>query len=282
MTNKPFGATGVELPEIGQGTWDVPESGARLADAKAALRRGMELGMTHLDTAEMYGGGRVEQILGDAIRGLDREKLFITSKVLPSNARYDDTLRACERSLKHLGIDYLDLYLLHWQSEYPLEETMRALERLVKDGKTRFIGVSNFDLDELREAQSYLRDTKLACNQVLYNLGERGVEFRLLPYCRENGIAVVGYTPFGRSRFPRAQSKEGGVLAQIASKHGKTPRQVILNFLTRDPALFAIPKASRAEHVEENAGGSGWRLADDDVRAIEAEFPAHDGPLATL
>lgn len=282
MTGKPFGATGVELPAIGQGTWDIPESGARLTQAKAALRRGIALGMTHVDTAEMYGSGRAEEILAEAIAGIPRETLFVTSKVLPSNASYEKTIRAAEHSLKRLRTEYLDLYLLHWPGDYPLEETMRALERLVTDGKARFIGVSNFDLDEVQEAQSYLRGTQLACNQVLYNLAERGIEFRLLPYCRENGIAVVGYTPFGRSRFPRAEAKGEGVLAKIGQKHGKTPRQVILNFLTRDPALFAIPKASRIEHVEENAGGMGWRLDDDDVRAIDAAFPAHDGPLATL
>jgi diketogulonate reductase-like aldo/keto reductase len=270
------------LPVIGQGTWDMPESGRALEDAIAALRRGIELGMTHIDTAEMYGSGNVEEILGKALRGVPRSQIFVTSKVLPGNATYKGTIAACEASLRRLGMDYLDLYLLHWPSHHPLKETVRALEDLVKSGKTRFIGVSNFDLAELQEAQSYLETAPLVCNQVLYHLRERGMETDLLPYCKEQGIAIVGYTPFGRSRFPRKEAEPPGVLGRIAEKHGKTPRQVILNFLTRDPDLFAIPKAARAEHVEQNAGGAGWELDPDETAAIDAAFPVHEGPLATL
>jgi len=282
MKTKAFAATGVKIAEIGQGTWDIPESGNRRDEAVRTLRRGVELGMTHIDTAEMYGAGRVEEIVGDAIAGIPRDRLFLTSKVLPGNASYEGTIAACERSLTRMKIDYLDLYLLHWPGNHPLEQTMLALERLVHDGKTRFIGVSNFDIDELQEAQSYLRDVKMSCDQVLYNLGERGVEARILPYCREQHIAIVGYTPFGRSHFARARKREDALLERIAEKHGKTVRQVILNFLTRDPSLFAIPKASTVEHVEENAGASGWRLDREDVAAIDAAFPVHEGPLATL
>lgn len=282
MKTKTFGAAALPVAEIGQGTWDIPESGRRVDEVRRTLRRGVELGMTHIDTAEMYGSGRVEEIVGEAIAGLPRESLFLTSKVLPGNASFQGTIDACERSLKRLGVDHLDLYLLHWPGDFPVEETMSALERLVEDGKTRFIGVSNFDVDELREAQSYLRKVPMACDQVLYNLGERGVETRLLPYCRDNDIAVVGYTPFGRSHFARARKREDSLLERIAQKYGKTVRQTMLNFLTRDPLLFAIPKASTLEHVEENAGGSGWNLAAEDVAAIDAAFPAHEGPLATL
>lgn len=282
MKSKAFGRTGVMLPEIGQGTWDIPESGSGRDEAIAALRRGIDLGMTHIDTAEMYGSGRVEQILGEALRGIPREQLFVTTKVLPSNASYEGTIAACEASLQRLRMDYLDLYLLHWPSHHPLEGTMRALEDLVRQGKTRFIGVSNFDLDELREAQSYLQDVPLACNQVLYHLRERGIESELLPYCKEHGIAIVGYTPFGRSRFPRKEAEPPGILGRIAQKHGKTPRQVILNFLTREPDLFAIPKASRREHVEQNAGAAGWRLSAEEIAEIDKAFPIHEGPLATL
>jgi len=282
MISKPFGRTGESLPVIGQGTWDIPESGTRLEEAVSALQRGVELGMTHIDTAEMYGSGKVEEILGRALRGIPREKVFLTSKVLPANASYEGTIRACERSLKRMGLEYLDLYLLHWPGSHPIEETMRALETLVQQGKTRFIGVSNFDVEELRDAQAALRNTSLACNQVLYHLNERGMEARVLPYCREQGIAIVGYTPFGRGRFPRAQSQPDGVLGRIASRHAKTPRQVILNFLTRDPDLFAIPKASNAAHVEENAGGAGWQLTAEERAEIDAAFPVKDGPLASL
>jgi diketogulonate reductase-like aldo/keto reductase len=282
MQRKPFGSTGVVVPVIGQGTWDIPESGARLADAKRALRRGIELGMVHLDTAEMYGGGRVEELLGEAIAGIDRAGLFITSKVMPGNATFDGTIAACEASLRRLGTDYLDLYLLHWPGSHPLADTTRALETLVEQGKTRYVGVSNFDLDELREAQSYLRRAPLACNQVLYHLRERGIEHRILPYCKSENIAMVGYTPFGRGRFPRA-GPATDLLARIAKERGATLRQVILAFLTRDPALFAIPKASRVEHVEENAGAGDCVLSAEDIAKIDAAFPrGDDGPLASL
>jgi diketogulonate reductase-like aldo/keto reductase len=282
MTSKPFGPGRVSVPVIGQGTWDIPESGARRGDAIRALQRGVELGMTHIDTAEMYGNGRAEEIIGEAIAGVPRDSLFITSKVLPSNASYKDTLAACERSLRRLRSGYLDLYLLHWPSSHPLEDTMRALEKLVTDGKARFIGVSNFDVDDVREAQSYLREVPLACNQVLYHLKERGPEAWLMPYCAREHIALVGYTPFGRGRFPRKEAEPHGVLGRIASARGKTVRQVILNFLTRHDDAFAIPKASRVEHVEENAGAAGWKLTAEEVAAIDAAFPVHEGPLATL
>lgn len=279
---KPFGPQRIGVSAIGQGTWDVPESGERREEAIRALRRGIELGLTHIDTAEMYGSGRAEEIVGEAIAAVARESLFVTSKVLPSNASYKGTLTACERSLRRIGTAYLDLYLLHWPSSHPLEETMRALERLVEQGKARFIGVSNFDVDEVREAQSYLRNVPLACDQVLYHLKERGPEAHLQPYCAAQGIALVGYTPFGRGRFPRKAAQPGGVLGRIAAARGKTVRQVILNFLTREPNAFAIPKASRVEHVEENAGAMGWQLTANEAAAIDAAFPVHEGPLATL
>lgn len=282
MTKKRFGSTGAEVSRIGQGTWDIPESGARAKEAIRALRRGIELGMSHIDTAEMYGSGRAEEMVGEAIAGVPRDGLFLASKVLPGNASYKGTLEACERSLRRMRIDYLDLYMLHWPSSHPLEDTMRALETLVEQGKTRFIGVSNFDVDEVREAQSYLRKVPLASDQVLYHLKERGAEARLIRYCREQDIAVVAYTPFGRGRFPRKEIEPGGVIGRIAAKHRKTPRQVILNLLTRTPNVFAIPKASNVEHVEENAGAAGWKLDAEDVAAIDAAFPVHEGPLATL
>ncbi|MGZ3522110.1 MAG: aldo/keto reductase [Vulcanimicrobiaceae bacterium] len=282
MKQKPFGASGVEVPVIGQGTWDFPEGGGRLEEAERAIRRGIELGMVHLDTAEMYGSGRVEEVLADAITGVPRERLFIASKILPSNASYEGTIAACERSLRRLRIEHLDLYMLHWPSSHPLEETMRALEALVEQGKTRFIGVSNFDVDQVEEARSYLRRERLACNQVLYHLGERGVEFRLIPYCAQHEVAIVAYTPFGRGRFPRAEAKPDGALGRIAAKHGRSPRQVILNFLTREANVFTIPKASTVEHVEENAGGAGWTLDAHDVAEIDEAFPANDTPLSTL
>ena len=173
MITHPFGATGRDVPIVGQGTWNVPTSGARADEAKRALRRGIELGMVHVDSAEMYGDGAAERLAGEAIAGLPREQLFLVSKVLPSNATYDGTIRACEASLKRMRVDYLDCYLLHWRGSVPLGETMRALEKLVRDGKTRALGVSNFDVADLEEARTALESEPIACNQILYHLGER-------------------------------------------------------------------------------------------------------------
>jgi diketogulonate reductase-like aldo/keto reductase len=278
-----FGWTGVEVPAIGQGTWMI--EGGRESERRAieSLQLGLDLGMTHIDTAEMYGSGRAEELVGEAIAGR-RDEVFLVSKVLPSNATYDGTLRACARSLKRLRADRLDLYLLHWESRYPLGETMRALETLVAEGKTRFIGVSNFDLEMLQAAQHALRKERIACNQVLYHLGDRGIERRLIPYCMAQGIAVVGYSPFGHSDFPLPKSAGGRVLSEIARGHGCTPRQVALNFLTRHRGVFTIPKASRPEHVRENSQGADWELTNEDLEAIEQVFPApsHDVPLGML
>ena len=283
MRHTYFGPTGLQLPVIGQGTWDIPESGAAVDEAKRAIRRGIALGMTHLDTAEMYGAGAVEAILGQAIAGIPREGLFVTSKVLPGNASRDATIAACERSLRRMKLDYLDLYLLHWPSDVPLEETMDALATLVRQGKTRFVGVSNFDVEDMFEAANYLGDVPLTCNQVLYHLKERGPEHALIPRAREANIAIVAYTPFGRGRFPRKEASPGGVLGRIAERHGATPRQVILAFLTRASNVFAIPKASNVDHVEENAAAGDLILDERDIREIDEAFPAGaEHPLATL
>jgi diketogulonate reductase-like aldo/keto reductase len=282
VRRKALGATGVQLPVIGQGTWNMPQSGAAKKEAQRAIRRGVELGMTHLDTAEMYGAGAVEEFLGEAIRGIPRERLFITSKVLPSNADYKGTLRAAEGSLERLRCDYLDLYLLHWAGEHPLEATMAALEALVEQGKTRFVGVSNFDTAGMLEAASYLRNVPLACNQVLFHLGERGTEHDLIPAALTREIAIVAYTPFGRENFLRA-SPGRRVLEEIARKHDATSRQVALAFLTRERNVFAIPKAAQVRHVEENAAAGELLLGPRDVEAIDRAFErGKPRPLATL
>ncbi len=272
----------MDLPVMGQGTWNTPESGSARREAQRAIERGIELGMTHLDTAEMYGAGAVEQFLGEAIRAIPREKLFITTKVLPSNASYQGTLDAAQRSLERLRCDYLDLYLLHWPGSYPLEETMQALEALVERGTTRFVGVSNFETDSMLEAASYLRAVPLACNQVLYHLGERGIEHELIPIARQRGVAIVAYTPFGRGGFLRT-AKGRSVLESVARKYGATPRQVALAFLTREQNVFAIPKAAQVAHVEENAAAGSLTLDAGDIVAIDEAFPRRRaGPLATL
>jgi diketogulonate reductase-like aldo/keto reductase len=290
MIKRKFGWTGVNVPIIGQGTWMLEGSTYHSNNknkhnsnwnskrsAVEALRLGLDLGLTHIDTAEMYGNGKVEEIVAEAIAGR-RNEVFLVSKVLPSNASYEGTLRACERSLKRLGTDRLDLYLLHWPSSYPIKETMRAMEKLVAEGKIDFIGVSNFDVEELQEAEKALSKERLACNQVLYHLGYRGIEKRLLPYCAKRSIAVVGYSPFGHGSFPSSTSSKGGqVLAEIAKRHGRTPRQVVLNFLTRDGSTFTIPKASNPEHVRDNSGAAGWVLTEDEVKAIDSSFPLPRG-----
>jgi diketogulonate reductase-like aldo/keto reductase len=279
---RPFGPTGRNVPVIGQGTWNVPLRGERADETKRALRRGIELGMVHIDTAEMYGDGGSEKLIGEAIQGLPREQLFLVSKVLPSNARYDATIRACEATLKRMRVDYLDCYLLHWRGGIPLGETMRALEKLVRDGKTRALGVSNFDVNDLEEARVALEYEPIACNQVLYNLGERSVEEHELPYCREHKIAIVAYTPFGRGDW--ADRPGARTLDEIARKHGATPRQVILAFLTRDPIAFTIPKASTIAHTEENAAAGELRLDESEIAAIDKALPARRrrGGLPTL
>lgn len=283
VTRRPFGFTSVEVPLIGQGTWNIEGSRDRERRAIEALSTGLDLGLTHLDTAEMYGNGRAEELTAKAIAGR-RDEVFLVSKVLPSNASFDGTLRACERSLKRLATDHLDLYLLHWESRYPIAETMRALEKLADDGRTRFIGVSNFDVAQVKEAQAALRHHRLASNQVLYHLGDRGIERKLIPYCQQQEIAIVAYSPFGHNSFPRPNSPGGKVLLDVAERNRRTVRQVVLNFLTRLPQLFTIPKAGDPEHTRENAGGTGWTLQAEDIAAIDRAFPApdHDVPLGML
>ncbi|HEU4410172.1 MAG TPA: aldo/keto reductase [Polyangiaceae bacterium] len=274
MRTQPFGATGVAVPVLGQGTWQLPADEAGERGALEALEAGVERGMTHLDTAEMYGRGRAEELVGRLLARRPRGELFVVSKVLPSNASREGTRRACERSLRRLGAERLDVYLLHWRGSYPLEETMRALEDLVAAGKTRFVGVSNFDVDDLKEAQRALGRERIACNQVLYHLGARAAESELLPYCQREGIALVAYSPFGSGDFPDERRPGGALLARIGRAHGKSARQVALRFLLRSPGVFAIPKTARREHAEENAAAADFDLSDDEVAAIDRAFPA--------
>jgi diketogulonate reductase-like aldo/keto reductase len=274
------------MPVIGMGTWMI-EGRSREDERRAieALRLGLDLGMTHIDTAEMYGNGRAEELVAEAVDG-QREQVFLVSKVLPSNASYQGTLKACDRSLKRLKTDFIDLYLLHWpSSQHPIKETMRAMEKLVDEGMIKFIGVSNFDVGQLRETQHALKKYRIACNQVLYHLAYRGIERDLLPYCAENRIAIVGYSPFGHGNFPSSHSRGGKVLAEIAKRHSRTVRQVALNYLTRDPNLFTIPKAGNPDHVRDNSGAVGnWKLTNEDIAAIHSTFPlpAADKPLEMI
>jgi diketogulonate reductase-like aldo/keto reductase len=274
VKQKKFGTNGPDVSVIGQGTWYL-DRGDRKA-AVAALRRGIEAGMTHIDTAEMYGDA--ELVIADAIAGLPREKLFLVSKVLPSNASRRGTITACERSLKRLKTDHLDCYLLHWRGSYPFEETVAAFDELVRSGKIRSWGVSNFDSDDLDELLDVAGEGKIACNQVLYHLQERAIEHAVIPWCEQHGTAVVAYSPFGHNDFPSARSKSGEVLQTIADAHKATPRQVALAFLTRVASVLAIPKASSAEHAAENAGAGDLKLSAADIAALDKAFPRGPKP----
>jgi len=250
---------------IGQGTWQL---GRDRAGAIAALRRGLELGMDHIDTAEMYTGA--EAIVAEAFAGR-RDEIFLVSKVLPENASRKGTLAACEQSLERLRTDHLDVYLLHWRGEHPLAETLAAFEELERAGKIRAWGVSNFDVGDLEELASLAPTSRPACNQVLYHLDDRSIERDVLPWCEARDIAVVGYTPFG-SRFPDARSAGGRVLEDVAKTHRATPRQIALAFLARRASLFAIPKAARIAHTEENARAGEIALAIDELDRIDTAF----------
>src|SRR5665213_1757657 len=264
MRQHTFGSTGTEVPIIGQGTWYI-ERGQR-DGAVAALRRGLDAGMTHIDTAELYGSGKVEEIVAEAIGGR-RDEVFLVSKVMPQNASRAGTIAACEKSLARLRTDRLDCYLLHWRGRHPLDETFAAFEELKEGGKILSWGVSNFDADDLAEAAAIAGAQNIACNQVLYHLEERGIEHAVLPWCEKNGVAVVGYSPFGSGHFPKASSTGGRVLATIAAAHAATPRQVALAFLVRRPSLFAIPKAADVTHVDQNAGAGGLALTPVEIAA---------------
>ncbi|WP_050435609.1 aldo/keto reductase [Chondromyces crocatus] len=270
MRTLPFGWTGRPVAIIGQGTWQM-EKDDRAATIRS-IQRGLDLGMTHIDTAEMYGSGAAERLVGEAIAGR-RDEVFLASKVLPHNASLQGTLRACEQSLKRLGTDRLDLYLLHWPGAIPLEETLDAFERLVQDGKIRYWGLSNFDVDDLERALRIAGEERIACNQVLYHLEERAIEHALLPWCSAHQIPVVAYSPFGSGGFPSPDSRAGKQLGTIAAAHGATPRQVALAFLGRHPDVFTIPKASQPAHVEDNARAAAVMLSDDDIRHLEVAFP---------
>jgi diketogulonate reductase-like aldo/keto reductase len=260
---------------IGMGTWMI-EAGRDTIRQEIieSLDLGLDLGMTHIDTAELYGNGRAEELVAEVVAGR-REEVFLVSKVWPSNASYEGTIRACKRSLARLETDWLDLYLLHWPSDhYPIKETMRAMEKLVSEGMVNFIGVSNFDVEGLKSIEQAVSNERLACNQVQYHLADRRIEQNLLPYCANRKIAIVGYSPFGHGSFPSPRSAGGIVLTEIAKRHDRTPRQVVLNFLTRHSGVFTIPKAARAEHIRENSGADGgWKLTEEEIAAIDRAFP---------
>ena len=285
MRYRRFGTSARDVAVIGQGTWYIEHADRRAA--VAALRRGLDLGMNHIDTAEMYGDGAAERVVGEAIAGR-REEAFIVSKVLPHNASRAGTVAACERSLARLATDRLDCYLLHWRGAHPLGETIAAFEELQRSGKIMSWGVSNFDAGELprrreTEARNHRRARRwrIACDQVLYHPGQRDIEHAVIPWCEAHRAAVVAYSPFGHDSFPGPRSPGGRALAEIARGRGATPRQVALAFLVRRANVFAIPKAASLAHVEENAGAGELQLVPDEIARIEVAFPL-GRPLRSL
>lgn len=270
MRSRPFGPTARQVPIIGYGTWQLEQDDRRAAIA--AIRRAVELGATHIDTAELYGRGRVEEMLAEALAGL-RERVFLASKVLPENASFDGTIAACERSLRRLATDRLDLYMLHWRGRHPLEETFRAFEKLRAAGKILAWGVSNFDTDDLDEAIAVAGEGRIACNQVLYHLKNRTIEHGVLPWCEQHRVALVAYSPFGCGDFPAAASGGGRVLAAVAEARGVSAHAVALAFLARREAVFAIPKSADPDRVSANCAAGDLELSPEEVARIDEAFP---------
>ena len=270
MRRERFGNAGVPVPVIGEGTWNMERD--RVDETIAAVRLAIELGATHIDTAELYGRGRVETMLGEALTGL-RDHVYLVSKVLPDNASRRGTIAACERSLQRLGTERLDCYLLHWPGRHPLEDTVEAFRELVRAGKIASWGVSNFDVDDLEALARIAEPSEIACNQVLYHLEQRAIEHRVLPWCRARGIATVAYSPLGSGAFVRPGSAGGKVLAEIATRYGATPQQIALAWLVREPDVLAIPKATSVEHVRANVAAADLALTPEEVDAIDRAFP---------
>lgn len=269
---------GEAVPVLGQGTWGMGERRGARADEVRALRQGLDLGLGLIDTAEMYGEGGAEEVVGEAIAGR-RDAVFLVSKVYPHNASAKGTLAACERSLRRLGTDRIDLYLLHWRGSHPLAETVAAFARLRQDGKIRHWGVSNLDAGEMDELAAVPGGTACAANQVLYNPSRRGIEWDLLPWCRQRGMPVMAYSPIEQGRL-----QTGGVLADLAARHGCSAFQVALAWVLAQPGVLAIPKAARPEHVAANAAALELQLSPEDLAAIDREFPppTRKRPLAML
>ena len=269
---------GERVPALGQGTWHMGEDRRRAADEAAALRLGIELGMTLIDTAEMYGSGGAEEMIARAAEGV-RDNLFIVSKVYPHNGSRSGVVAACERSLKRLATDRIDLYLLHWRGSIPLAETLEGFQLLQRDGKIRHYGVSNFDRSDMAEWRALQGGDTVAADQVMYNLAHRGPEGDLVPWCREHNVAIMAYTPLGSGRM-----LGNPALAEIARRRKATPAQIALAWLLRQGGTIVIPKASRPEHVRENRGALNIVLTNEDLAALDRAFPPPRGktPLDML
>jgi diketogulonate reductase-like aldo/keto reductase len=269
---------GGTMPTFGLGTWRMGESGASRTDEVNALKLGLDRGVTLIDTAEMYGEGMAEEIVGEATAGR-RDELTIVSKVFPHNSSAKGTIAACERSLKRLGTDRLDLYLLHWRGSVPLAETVAAFERLVKDGKIRAWGVSNFDVDDMAELGGEAHGKNCVSNQVLYHLGSRGIEWRLLPDAHKSNTMIMAYSPLGQGSILKKPA-----LAKIAAKHAVAPAAIAIAWVLRQSGVVAIPKATNPDHVRANMAGADLVLDADDLAALDAAFPGpkRGSPLEVL
>ena len=264
--------SGDRMPVLGQGTWYIGDHTSRRKEEITALRLGIELGMTLIDTAEMYGNGRAESLVAEAIAGM-REQVFLVSKVLPSNASRKGVPRACDASLKRLRTDRIDLYLLHWASSHRLEETIRAFEALQAAGKIRNWGVSNFDAGEMEQTLAMAGGDACAANQVLYNLTRRGIEYDLAPWCRKRSIAIMAYSPIEQGRLLHHRE-----LQRIAERRGAAPAQVALAWMLRQQGVIAIPKAGTPAHVRENRAALELELTAQDLEELDRAFPPPQGP----
>ncbi len=258
---------GAVMPALGLGTWTMGESGARRNQEVAALRLGFDLGMTLVDTAEMYASGGAEEVVGEALEGR-ADEIFVVTKVVPENASREGTVRAAERSLKRLGLDCVDLYLLHWKGDHPLEATLEAFQQLVREGKIRHYGVSNFEAEDMRSAERQARGPGIVANQVEYHLGQRGIESELLPWCRENEVAVMAYSPLDQGRLALRPGLE-----EVARRHGTSAECVALAWTLRDPMVVSIPKAGQEAHLRENARAATLELDAEDLARLDRDYP---------
>lgn len=270
MIARRFGPLDVDVSVVGLGTWHMEK--ADREEAILTIRRAIDRGITHVDTAEIYGDGAVEELVGEALAGY-RAEAFLATKVHPDHATYAGTLLACEKSLRRLRTDRIDLYLLHWRGKLPLEETFRAFEALEKEGKIRAWGVSNFDATDLEHAIEIVGEGRIACNQVLYNLDERDAEHVLQVFCERHRIALVAYGPLGSGELPTAATPRGDVLASVARAHGVTPHAVALAFLTRRASTFAVAKTARRDHLDALARAGDVVLTPQDVTRLDEAFP---------
>jgi len=277
LEHRKLGKTSDQIPVVGMGTWEI--GGGMISDSRndaegvEALRLGLKLGMNLIDTAEMYGAGHSEEIVSNVLKE-SRESVFLASKVSPSHFEHDQVLRSADNSLRRLAVDRMDLYQLHWpNSRVPIGETMKAMEKLAKDGKIRHIGVSNFSVEQMREAQESMSKEKIVSNQVEYSLVDRSIEPDVLPYCQKEGITVIAYSPLGKGRIPRGRGGSFNAIDDIAKKHGKSRSQVALNWLLSRDGVVVIPKAIDKAHVRENANVIGWKLDSADVQRLERAFP---------